>query len=394
MSLRPLIHSLWGCLLVALLLRFCFLFLLFPTLEKKMTLRDDGDGYMLIAETIHQHQYTDVVRGPVYPYFLAFAKYKLTAKILQVCLDSTVVWALFILGKILRKPFTGIIAAWFYAFYPLAWWRCAFINKETLQTVFLIWFVVLLFWIVNISNKNKPWNSFFGFLVAGFIFGLLNLIKPTFLLFPFFLIFWVWHQRAILSWVCVGVFLFGTLIPVGLWTYRNYKITNELIPVAIENAGLTLFVGGFYPNGGAWEGPSKDQWMKRVRQLAEEHPHATASELNRVYFRVAIKNLVNHPIQSFILFTLKVYRFWFENASGRLGLWIFFIQGAALTLGVIGFLKSDFEVKYHLFFALLIGYLWILHSIIYSELRYSLPLMPIIFLYGGVFVGKLMKLPD
>ena len=82
------------CLLVALILRLTFVLFAFPVLQNRWQLRDDGDGYRPIAQTIRDHQYNDVTRGPVYPAIVAACPGNVL-KVVQAILDTTVVALLF-----------------------------------------------------------------------------------------------------------------------------------------------------------------------------------------------------------------------------------------------------------------------------------------------------------
>ena len=75
-------------MLTALVLRLGFVFVGFPFLESRWHLREDGDGYGTIAQTIRDGHYNDIVRGPVYPAFVALTGSPLIAKCVQAILDT------------------------------------------------------------------------------------------------------------------------------------------------------------------------------------------------------------------------------------------------------------------------------------------------------------------
>ena len=118
------------CLLVAFVLRLAFVLAVFPVLQDRWQLRDDGDGYRPIAHTIREHRYDDVPRGPVYPALVAACP-GLALKGVQAILDTAVVALIFWLAG------RQLPAAWLWAVYPFAIWRVAFVNKETVLTFYL-----------------------------------------------------------------------------------------------------------------------------------------------------------------------------------------------------------------------------------------------------------------
>src|ERR1043166_3688630 len=122
-------RPLWICLLVALVLRLAFVFVGFPMLQSRWHLRDDGDGYGLIAQSIREGQYRDVTRGPVYPVFVALAGSPEMVKLLQALLDTATCWLVFLLARRNCK------AAVLWAVYAFAIWRVAVVRKGELLTV-------------------------------------------------------------------------------------------------------------------------------------------------------------------------------------------------------------------------------------------------------------------
>ena len=82
-------RSLLLCLLVALVLRLTFVLVVFPVLQDRWQLREDGDGYRPIAQSIRDQQYTDVTRGPVYPAIVAACPGR-SLSVIQALLDTLV----------------------------------------------------------------------------------------------------------------------------------------------------------------------------------------------------------------------------------------------------------------------------------------------------------------
>ena len=185
--MRPLaLRPLWICLLVALAARLVFAFGLFPILQQRWHLREDGDGYGSIAQTIREGHYDDVTRGPVYPVFLAVAGSPAMAKFLQALLDTVTCGLVFLLAHRNWK------AAALWAIYPFAIWRVAFIGKEVVATTLLVSYVALQ--LVALRN-GKTW----AWLAAGGFLALVNLCKPTLLAWPLVVLALVFLHRVPLA---------------------------------------------------------------------------------------------------------------------------------------------------------------------------------------------------
>ena len=360
-------RSLLLCLLVALILRLTFVLVVFPVLQDRWQLREDGDGYRPIAQSIRDQQYTDVTRGPVYPAIVAACPGR-TLPVVQALLDTAVCALIFWL--------TGrqLSAAWLWALYPFAIWRVAFVNKETVLTFYLAIYICL---------QLRAWRSghWRDWVAAGLACGLVNLCKPMFLLWPVLLLFVV-PRRA---WILL-VALLALLTP---WTYRNWRVTGgEFLPVATERGGVTTFIGNYQPSAGSWEGPGKAQWQAAVAEISTQNPGASVVQLDCVFYRAAWQQIAGNPVQAVGLAIRKCGRFWFFSAKRRELLLAGLIQGGYLALLGFGLWRVPWTRERGLLLAL-IGYVMVVHALSYADLRFSLPIMPCVCaLAASAFVGR------
>jgi hypothetical protein len=345
-------------------MRLAFVFVLFPVLQPRMHLREDGDGYGEIAQTIRDGQYDDVSRGPVYPVVLAVAGSPLAAKCLQALLDTVTVWLVFLLSGRNWK------AAALWAVYPFAIWRVAFINKEVVLAFLLAAYVgvqVLAF------RARKPWL----WLAAGGLLAVVNLCKPTFLAWPVVVLALAYLHRVPLS--RVAILITGMIIVVAPWTWRNYLVTHgAFVPVATERGGITTFIGNYQPTLGLWEGPGKEKWMLAVDQIKSDHPGASEVELDRVFYRAAWDQAVRNPVLAAELVVRKCGRFWFLSAARREQVASVGIQFVYLALLAIGLWRArpwGFET---VLMIALVAYVMLTHALSYADMRFSLPVMPLV----------------
>lgn len=346
------------CLAVALGLRLAFIFVGFPGLAERWQLREDGDGYGAIAQTIRAGRYVDVTRGPVYPVFVAVAGSPVTVKVLQALFDvATGLLVYWLAGR-------RVWAAWLWAVYPFAIWRVAFINKEVVLTLLLTGYAWAQVAALR-KNDRRYWVA------AGVLLGLVNLCKPSFVLWPVaLLIFFL--RKAWLTVLAMAV----VILP---WTIRNWRVTGgEFLPVATERGGVTTFIGNYQPTLGLWEGPGKTNWLSAVSEIERQHAGLSPVELDRLYYRAAWKEVATHSLKAAELVLRKCYRFWFLSAARREQLASAAIQGDYLVLLGIGLWRAwrwSVEVKLLLG---LIGYVMVMHASSYADLRFSLPVMPLV----------------
>ncbi len=343
------------CLAVALLLRLAFVFVGFPWLEQRWHLRDDGDGYSLIAETICDGHYDDVTRGPVYPAFVAVAGSPLVVKAGQAVLDTlTVVLVYWLAGR-------RLWAAWLWAVYPFAIWRVAFINKEIVLTLLLASCVCVQF-LASREKRLWPWFA------AGALLGLVNLCKPMFLWWPVVLL--AFNPRR--AWLTLATM---TLV-IAPWTYRNWRVTGgEFLPVATERGGVTAFIGNYQPTLGLWEGPGKVIWTAAVDEVKRHQPDASPVQLDRIFYHEAAKTWRN-PVPAMMLVIRKCGRFWFFSAARREQMMSVVVQAGYLVLLCMGLWRAWRWSRDEWMMVVLIGYVMALHALSYADLRFCLPVMP------------------
>lgn len=357
------------CLLVALGLRLAFVGIGFPYLQPRMHLRDDADGYARLAQTIRDGQWTDVTIGPVYPLFVAACGSPMVVKVVQCVLDAAVCLLVF------RLAGASLLAAWLWALYPFAIWRVAFLNKEAVLTLLFAGYVCLQ---VMALRDGKHWH----WLAAGALLGLVNLCKPTYLIWPLVLA-WMF-SRATAKTVLA---LLAMALVIAPWTWRNVRVTGgDFIPVGTQQGGVTVFVGNYQPNDGLWEGAGKTNWLAAVEKVRAEHPKASSSELDRVFYREAWKQVAANPVKALVIYVRKLGRFWFLSSAQRVPLGSIVIQGAYLALAVFGLwrLRPWGAVERWLMAVVLAA--MCIHAVGVSELRFCLPVMAIICaLAGAVF---------
>jgi hypothetical protein len=362
-------RPLWICLLAALLLRLAFVVIGFPILQQRWNLREDGDGYGLIAQSIREGHYTDITRGPVYPVFVALAGSPLMVKVLQALLDTATGWLVFLLAN------RNWRAAALWAVYPFAIWRVAFINKEVVVAFLLTSYVCVQ--LLALRN-GKLWQ----WLAAGGLLALVNLCRPTFLAWPLAVLALAFLHRVSL-WRVVAM-VAATLIVIAPWTWRNYAVTDgAFLPVATEQGGRGAFIGNYQPTLGLWEGPEKSRWMLAVAEIASQHPGASPIELDHIFYAAALDQVSRNPARAAAMFVRKCGRFWFLSAARREQTASFFIQIACLALLGIGLGRRWPWGPEIVLMLTLIAYVMLIHALSYADMRFSLPVMPLVCALAG-----------
>jgi hypothetical protein len=354
-------RNLIACLCVALVLRVLFVVFVFPEAASRWQLREDGDHYGELAQTIRDGRWTDVVIGPVYPLFVAVARAPMTVKLAQAVVDVLTGLLVFQLSR--RR----MLAMWLWALYPFAIWRVAFINKETALTFLFAAYVCAQ---VAAVRDGKHWQ----WILAGALLGLVNLCKPMYLLWPLVLAWFVSRATA-----KSALALLAMALVIAPWTWRNYRVSGgDFIPVGTQQGGVTTFVGNYQPNAGMWEGDGKTNWMMAVAEIRAQHPNATPSELDRVFYREAWKQIAADPVNALAIYVRKLGRFWFLSSAQRVPLGSILIQGVYLALAVFGFWRlRPWRAEEYWLVSIVVAAMCI-HAVGVSEIRFCLPVMPIV----------------
>ncbi|MEI6084871.1 MAG: hypothetical protein WCS70_11280 [Verrucomicrobiota bacterium] len=362
-------RALLACIAVALLLRLIFVFIGFPFIEKRWHLRDDGDGYRQLAETILLSRYDDVTRGPVYPLLVAACP-GMSLKVVQSIFDTAVCGLVFWLSG--RR----IWAAWLWAVYPFAIWRVAFVNKETVLT-----FLLIVYFCIQVRAwRLDCWRDW---MLAGVMLGLVNLCKPMFLLWPVAVIgICCWSRsvsfgRGLRLSYRVGALVLGMVVVIAPWTYRNWRVTGgEFLPVATERGGVTTFIGNYQPTLGLWEGPGKPRWQSAVAEIESQNAGKSVVQMDRLFYRAAWQEVAGNPRMAVELAIRKCWRFWFLGAARREQFLSFVIQAGYMALLCIGLMRARSWSGGTGWLLGVIGYVMLLHALSYADLRFSVIVMP------------------
>jgi hypothetical protein len=300
----------------------------------------------------------------VYPLLVAACRGVLL-KVVQAALDTAVCALVFWLAG--RR----LWAAWLWALYPFAIWRVAFVNKETLLTFLLIGYGCLQ------VRATKPWQ----WLAAGVLLCVVNLCKPSFLLWPVMLFAFA-PRRA---WLTLAT----TVLVIAPWTYRNWQLTGgEFLPVATEAGGVTTFVGNYQPTLGLWEGPGKVRWQAAVVAIRSQNAGASPVQLDRAFYRAAWQQVAGNPVKAVELVARKCGRFWFLSAARREQFLSVVIQGGYIALLCISLWRAKPWSREVGMMLALIVYVMAVHALSYADLRFSLPVMPCVCVLGAIAFEK------
>ena len=306
------------------------------------------------------------------------------------------------LAWILAGPWAGVLAGAIVGTYPPLIGATGDQLSEPLGAFLLLAAFVAL--ALAVKRRARWW----GWAAAGALFALAILTRTDLLPVPFLIagiggVIVLWRhrslRRALLSWGMVAIAAAVVLAP---WTLYASSEEGRFIPVT-KGSAAALFVGTYLPGGGTTIG-MKEHLEPQLRARHPEYaglktykiPAADALEIfaarhpdlprDQALQREARKNLVHYSTTQPVAFAqmqwAKAKRMWFfyyrgggvHYISTPMRFWQVFLviaSGAGLLAGLI---RRREPVLGAVLIA--IAYSTLIHTIVVSQARYNVPLMP------------------
>lgn len=371
-----------------------------------------GNGYRFYPSTA-----VTLFREPGYPIFLAttflLLGYSLTAaKVANFLLSVIVAYLIIkIAKKVTRDNLVIIGAPILYLFHPaiiIAESRGGF---EILFILFLCLLVISIYRSIN-SNRN------IDYLVTGCILGITTLIKSTFMLFPIFLIGYLFIlERSRLNKIQIVqksvIVLIAMLLVMSPWIIRNYLLTGLFIPTATVK-GTAAFHGQYICKNLTFENRLKDvdrEAAKNITILAGKKGYEFKKfgggigyyqffyktkdevEFNNFLWEYVVKEYRESPLMFVKCVFKNMLKFWFAGRTWSVTLINMLLQLPMIVLAIIGTYKIFKEGNLRKVVPLLwiVLYFFIVYSIIHAQARYSVPLIPFMSILACLGVRQYTK---
>lgn len=372
--------------------------------------RLDAAGYDNIAWNVAQYGEFSSIKGqptfrraPVYPIFLAliykvFGHNLLIARIFQGLLGLLTCWIIFKLGLLLYNYKTSMLAALCALFYPFFIYYTGMLLLETML-VFLI--TLSLYFIVR-SQSTPTIGTVF---LSAFTLSMAYLCKPVIAPFTFLslcILIYFWGVKKIKSYMMALIFIGVFLAPLSLWALRN-KIIFGHFATMHAGAGREI-LGSSY----SYDIKVKGQAFRDMIATTDDPVWAkgrlmNSAERDKYYFKQGLKFIRENPVEYIIIAYKKFIKFWrlyptvqyIEGSKYKkhfLILVSLFSYGILLPFSLFGIYLSFKQWRSFItFYALLFSYTFI-HIIFWSQIRYRLPLMPVILLFASAGLRQIDEL--
>lgn len=352
-----------------------------------------GNGYVL-----EPGGHIVLHRAPLYPFLLA-CLYRLLGEtsllsilFVQAAFDAGTGLLIWMIGTRLLGNKIALIAAFLFTLYPLSAYYTLRLTTESIYTFVLLAMIASLVYAVS-SEKRRV------FLLAGMLGGVLALVRPIGIgLIPFLAVsLWVreyWRLRTIAPKLIY--FILGFIIILTPWVVRNYLLTGHVI-LSTTGSGMALWVGTNVRFDGRDANEMHDldeinAWHQEriaIDEQGEDCYNGNCFILfpaqDQAFARVALKDAISHPMASLILFGKKTFRFWFSiymTKNQHAQVFVYLLQGILLFFAAYGILRTRQNQPAAFIPLAVIIYTALIHSLIISSLRYSIPLVPILMIFA------------
>ncbi len=388
-----------GIFIVALFLR---LSAVFSQEETNKIPRGDASGYDKMAvNLVSGNGFAELKNGvispvayrpPVYPLFLAgiysiFGHSYIAVKIIQALIGALFCIVIFFIVNITYDSMMiGLIASAGTALYkPFVSGFSYYGGPALLLSEYFYMFMIGLA-VLAVLYYIKNGDIKIGVL-SGIFMGLTILTRPEFVLFPIILIIYLLYisnlsiKALLKKYFIMYLFILLTMSP---WVVRNYIVYKEFIP--LNTLGGRIFWLG---NNSLANGGMTDVRLERALMDSEAMKNLSDKQINKVFFKMGIKELKNNLARIPGLFIRKILVHWapFENGFKIFNPYYAFI----LFFGSIGILF--FRKKVILENVLLVIFLstTLTAMLTFGECRYRYPYEPYLIIFTALTFNDMIK---
>lgn len=280
-------------------------------------------------------------------------------------------------------PTGAALAGLAYIIYPHLALSVRHLLTETWTIFFLVWGAYAL-------ARAVKTESLKAYAVTGLLLGLATLIRPTTFVFPVVLfLFLVWPKRtSFKGWATLAIVFYALLLP---WGIRNAQVIGKF-DMTFNSRGYNLFMGSYPPTRGLSNLPPSQQ----PPELLASFEGKSEVEVNHLYTKAAIKNVLDSPGEFAKLVTAKAILCWFQTKPLQ-NMFLptprsFLIGAPLLLLGIFGFMRLRHQGEPTLWIPLLIIFYFVaIHMASVATIRYNMPSVPFMLIGVGASLAHIMR---
>ena len=341
-------------------------------------------------------------RAPLYPWFLGlcfklFGESFLVPRLIQAGFGTVSTGLCYLLGREAFNRKTGLLAALFWA----TNWVAIYFDGELLIPTLLVPLTLLALW-VTLTLARRP--SLKRTALAGMLWGLAAIARPSVLLFLPFLAAWLLlRQRPVWKrgFLAAAALTLGTLLPIVPISTYNFFVGGDAVLISSQ-AGVNFWIG----NNPLSDGTSavfpgaRQNWRFYLDAIAlaekEEGRSLRASEVSRHYSSKAWRFIFGQPRESLRHMLWKLRLFWIDWELGNnlpirfyafhfgpVTRWLPLGFAFLAPMGILGLLLSwrDGTPRFPLWGFLIVYTAGVVLFFVCS--RFRVPVLPVLAVYGA-----------
>ena len=372
----------------------------------------DEGGYTAQADYLYRHGFagysdmgTDRTPGTASVILLAYlasGASPLNAKILFALISTAAIFAVFKYAEDLAGPRPALIAAAVTAAYPFFIYWSGILTTETVSVFFTV--CSLFFTSRFAAGRN---GRFMYAALGGFSWALLILIRAQNVYFLPFLLGFLLLRKSYKKPAALLLFLLLTVSLPALWMFRNYRNTGR--PALDTHGGEALLVNTVFHD------ESRIDWGLGIEALQSSEIFKEASKMSlperdSYYREKAVEYIKAHPGRFLTTRLNNFIQFWRFYPRTDLtvshGSPFMFMDRKSILFTIISLMTEPWLILLGLFGLLsavrnreegaLLPLLFVLfttslHTLVFSQMRYRLVIMPILIIFTVNWVGKFYR---
>lgn len=247
------------------------------------------------------------------------------------------------------------------------------------ETLFILLLLIFIIWITERWRTASLIEVFCG----GVFTSVVNLTRSIFVVYAPLLFLTLIYQSLKLKqsfWKKIIIFALGWSLPLSLWTYRNWVVFHEFIPLTVQSGQalyLGLIVDPLHP------ARMLEPELIKMKEMGLER----FIDQDRYLMRKAIEHIRANPVHQCKLTVIKFLQFWRPwpyppySVNTRIAMGFFYCF--MFSMGVLGIWYSRADWMKLLPVYAFIASLSMAHSIFFSNFRYRLPIEPLLIFFAS-----------
>ena len=285
----------------------------------------------------------------------------------------------------------GFICAVLWSTYPFNLWLVKQPNSEV--PFILVFLLALGLFLLGVSGAR--WSSF---VFSGLLLGVAALIRPIALFVPFVLavVFLFYRSQPLLRrLLCGALIVTGFFVAILPWELELKTHLGNFAPLS-TGGPPTIATGLTFPTKFFLHQRGRARVPERVTALAENIEQQQASlQTTSGIAGVMISELHRDPRAVFELGALKIARSWYgddsmlhEDAIGLIQLLYVVLALPGIWLAWRNFPSQRYQMSVLL---ILVLYFWGMTIVALSILRYMIPVMTLVVMFGAVSLDAVLR---